>query len=121
MKPWHRSRSFFEALAFAFRGIATAIIRERNIRIQLFLGTIILFIMIIIGVPLVKMGIAIVAILLVLAFEMMNTSVEMLSDLIHPEYSIVVRNVKDMCAGAVLIVTAASCIVGIVIFLTTIF
>jgi undecaprenol kinase len=121
MKRWHRSRSFFEALAFAMRGIATAILRERNIRIQLFLGTIILFAMFLLHVSLVHILIGVIAILLILSFEMINTAIELLSDMVHPEYSIVVRNVKDMSAGAVLIITIAACIVGLLIFLPNFF
>ena len=121
MKRWHRSRSFFEALAFALRGIATAILRERNIRIQLFIGTIILFMMVFLHISLAGMGIGIIAILLVLAFEMVNTAIELLSDMVHPEYSVIVRNVKDISAGAVLVVTIAACVVGLLIFLPNLF
>ncbi|MEO6077805.1 MAG: diacylglycerol kinase family protein [Candidatus Andersenbacteria bacterium] len=121
MKRWHRSRSFFEALAFALRGIASAILRERNIRIQLFIGTIILFMMFLLHVSLISISIGVIAVLLILAFEMVNTSVEMLADLVHPEYSVIVRNIKDMSAGAVLIVTIAACVVALLIFLPTFF
>ncbi|HSX24830.1 MAG TPA: diacylglycerol kinase family protein [Candidatus Andersenbacteria bacterium] len=121
MKNWHRSRSFFEALAFALRGVATAILRERNVRIQVCIGTIILFMMILFHVPLISIAIGVIAILLILAFEMLNTAIELIADMIHPEYSIVVRNAKDISAGAVLVVTIAACIVGILIFLPNIF
>lgn len=121
MKQWHRSRSFFEALAFALRGIVTAVLRERNIRIQLFIGTIILFMMVVLHLSLMHVAIGVIAILLVLAFEMVNTAIELLSDMVHPEYSVIVRNVKDISAGAVLVVTIASCIVGLLIFLPHLF
>ena len=75
MKKWHRSRSFFEALAFALRGISTAILRERNVRIQLFIGTIILFMMILFHVPLPSIALGVIAVLLILAFEMINTAI----------------------------------------------
>lgn len=121
MKTWHRSRSFFEALAFALRGIATAILRERNVRIQLFIGTIILFMMVVLRKTPDQIAIGIIAVLLLLAFEMLNTSLELLADIVQPEYSIVVRNAKDISAGAVLVVTIAACIVGILIFLPNLF
>ncbi len=121
MKKWHRSRSFFEALAFALRGVATAILRERNIRIQLCVGTIILFMMVLFHVPFHLLAIGVIAVMLILAFEMINTAIELIADMIHPEYSILVRNAKDISAGAVLVVTIAACIVGILIFLPTLF
>lgn len=121
MKTWHRSRSFFEALAFALRGIATSILRERNVRIQLFIGTIILFMMVVLRKTPDQIAIGIIAVLLLLAFEMLNTSLELLADIVQPEYSIVVRNAKDISAGAVLVVTIAACIVGILIFLPNLF
>ncbi|OGY35430.1 MAG: hypothetical protein A3E36_01900 [Candidatus Andersenbacteria bacterium RIFCSPHIGHO2_12_FULL_45_11b] len=121
MKKWHRSRSFFEALAFALRGVATAILRERNVRIQLFIGTIILFIMALLRISLINIAVGAVVIMLVLAFEMMNTSIELIADIVHPKYSIVVRNAKDIAAGAVLVVTIAACIIGVLIFIPNLF
>jgi diacylglycerol kinase (ATP) len=53
----------------------------------------------------------------VFAAEAFNTSIEALSDTLTPEYSKNIKQVKDFAAGAVLVATLTSIIVGLTIFL----
>lgn len=53
----------------------------------------------------------------VLSFEMINSSIEKLCNLVHPTYHPAVKTIKDMSAGAVLFVAALSAIIGAIIFL----
>ncbi len=117
MKAWHRSRSFFEAFSFALRGLMYAIARERNIRIHVVIGTVIVFIMIFFNIPTGALLIGILAMALILALEMLNTAFELLADIVHPKYSIVVRNAKDVSAGAVLVGVIGAVVAVTIIFL----
>ncbi len=54
---------------------------------------------------------------LVLAFELMNTAMEQLSDFITKDIHPAIKIVKDLSAAAVLICAAGSVVTGIVIFL----
>lgn len=53
---------------------------------------------------------------LVIAAEMLNTAIEKTLDLLHPQQSPKVKFIKDVAAGAVLILALASVVVGILIF-----
>lgn len=117
MKQWHRSRSFLEAFSFASRGLQDALRREQNVRIQLFAGAIVVCAMIFLRVPLERMAILIFAITLVLVLEMINCSFELLSDVIHPEYSEAIKSSKDIAAGAVLFASIAAIAIGLLIFI----
>lgn len=53
----------------------------------------------------------------VITFELINSQVERVLDLIQPQYNEQVKNIKDIFAGAVLVISITSLIVGVLIFL----
>lgn len=53
----------------------------------------------------------------VIAAEAFNTAFEQTIDLVHPEFSEKAGRIKDIAAGAVLIVTCMAIACGIIIFL----
>jgi diacylglycerol kinase len=57
----------------------------------------------------------IVAISIVWTAEALNTAFEFLADAASPEFHPLVRNAKDVAAGAVLITTVAAVIVGSIV------
>lgn len=121
MKEWHRSKSVFEALSFALRGIRDIFFREQNVRIQAFVGTLVVCVFLFLRVSLVEIAVTILAILIIITLEMMNTSLELIADIVHPEYSEAVKSAKDIAAGAVLLASIGACIIGILIFVPAIF
>lgn len=54
---------------------------------------------------------------MVLAAEAFNTALEELCDHMHPDQHNAISRVKDMSAAAVLIISAAAAIVGLVVFI----
>ncbi len=52
----------------------------------------------------------------VLAAEAFNSAIELLADHLSPEYSPAIKHVKDMAAGAVLLLAIAAVITGLIIF-----
>lgn len=54
---------------------------------------------------------------MVLAAELFNTALEFLSDKVEPNYCATIKAVKDLAAGAVLIVSLAALAVGLVVFI----
>lgn len=52
----------------------------------------------------------------VFAAEAFNTAIERLCDVVSPEYSEAIKRVKDISAGAVLIMAIAAVVVGLIIF-----
>lgn len=54
---------------------------------------------------------------MVISMEIINTAIEKLVDIVHPEFSQKAGQIKDIAAGAVLVSAIAAFITGIVIFL----
>ncbi len=63
----------------------------------------------------------IIAIALVLGVEGLNTAVEKMSDYTQPEYDNKIGFIKDIAAGAVMWVSVAAVIIGLIIYLPKIF
>ncbi len=62
-----------------------------------------------------------VVIILVLVLELLNSALERLVDIVEPRWSAPVKEIKDILAGMVLLVSAFSALVGASIFLPLIF
>lgn len=110
-----------EALSFAFQGMRDIFAREQNVRIQLLVGTLVVCAMLFLKVELGNIALAIFAILLIVTLEMMNTSIELVADIVHPEYSEAIKSAKDIAAAAVLLAGIGACIIGILIFIPVIY
>lgn len=54
---------------------------------------------------------------LVLAFETFNSAIESIVNLVSPEYHPLAGKIKDLAAGAVLILSITSVVIGLLIFI----
>lgn len=104
----------FEYAAAGLRGI---IIQERNFKIQLFIGFLAVILGFILKLSLSEWLDLVIVITLVLVFELINTSIEEIVDLISPQYHDQAKIAKDVAAGTVLMASFGSVIVGILLFL----
>lgn len=64
----------------------------------------------------IEWAIIIVLIALVIAAELLNTSIEALVDLASPDFHPLAKRAKDVAAGAVLVLATAAVIVGLIIY-----
>ncbi|MCH8554885.1 MAG: diacylglycerol kinase family protein [Schleiferiaceae bacterium] len=62
-----------------------------------------------------------IAITMVMVTEMLNSAVEKLCDVLHPEKHPTIKFVKDVAAGAVLLAAFAAMAIGLLIFLPKLF
>lgn len=120
MKQWHKNSSLAEALHFAVRGMSVAIVREHHMRIHLLLGTLVVCTLVFLRARVQDIAMIFFVIALVIGLEMINTSLEILADALHPEYNGRIRDAKDISAGAVLFASITAGVVGLLIFLSTI-
>jgi len=111
-----KKRDFVDSLNDALRGIIDALTRERNIKIDFVAGILVLIASLLFGLNRTEIILICLTIGLVIFAEMMNTCIEKTTDLITKEYNEQVKNIKDMAAGAVLIVVITSVIVGYGLF-----
>jgi diacylglycerol kinase (ATP) len=112
-----RPRSFREAITCALRGTRLAARSERHFRAHLVIAVLALLAAAWAGFAEVELGLLTFTIALVLVSELVNTAIEMLTDLLHPGAGRRAAAVKDVAAAAVLVSTGLALVVGAVLFL----
>lgn len=100
----------------ACRGIWTAITSQANIRIHIFIGSLVLFAATTLSVPLAEILVLVLTIALVILAEMINTSIEFLANSVTLENREFIKHTKDVAAGAVLLTAIFSILIGMIIF-----
>lgn len=114
-------KKFINAFRNALNGFIIALKTQRNFKIQLFIGFIACIAGFCFKINNTEWTIIVLSILLVLGFELINTSIEKLCDFVNPEFNSTVKVIKDLSAGAVLLVSTGALLTGLVIFLPKIF
>lgn len=100
----------------AKRGLRAVVSRERNARIHIVFAGLALAASLLLRIDLNSFALICAVIALVFFAEVINTAIERTLDLIATENNQIVKLVKDMTAGAVLVTAAAAVIVAICIF-----
>ncbi len=100
----------------AFRGIFLMMKSERNFQIELMAFMINLFLVFYLKLSAADAVCILIVSFIVLAAEIFNTAIEKICDLIQPEYDIRIGFIKDISAGAVLLLTGFAFVTAIVIY-----
>ena len=110
-------RVFWRSMRHAASGIVFALVRERNFQIEC--GFALVALALAFWIPLLPSEWALLLFVIgwVLTLELINTIIERILDIVKPNVHPYVRVVKDMAAGAVLIASFISVLIGIFIFL----
>ena len=106
-----------KSFVFAFEGLKTAITKGRNFRIQIFVGTIAVLLGLVLKLSSFEWLALIIIISFVLILELINTSIEAITDMVSPEISEKAKIAKDVAATSVLISSIAGLLAGLVLFL----
>ena len=105
-----------KSFGYAFEGIMTCIKKERSLRMQWDLSKLVVLDGIILGISATEWCICLTLFGLVMALELVNTSVEAVVDLVTEERKPLAKIAKDTAAGAVLIAAIMAAIAGGIIF-----
>lgn len=109
--------NFYESMGHALDGISYTTGHEKNFRIEIIFAIIVTIASFILKVSLIEWIVLILVIGMVLALEMVNTSIERCVDLVTKDYKELAKIAKDVSAGAVLVMSIFSAIIGILVFL----
>lgn len=107
---------FFKGFPPAFRGLLLAS-KERSFRFMFVMAVLALILSYLFPLENWEKIVIIFLIGVVFTAELINSQVERTLDIVQPDYDIRVKDVKDISAGAVLIASITSLIIGIIIFL----
>ncbi len=105
------------SFGFAIQGIIAFFKTQHNAWIHLLATIVVITAGFVLKVDNMEWCWLIVSIVLVFMAEMFNTAIEFLTDLVSPEFHPTAKKVKDVAAGAVLIVAMGAVIIGSLIFL----
>jgi len=111
-------RSFLKSLGFAWSGLVYAFKHERNIRIHSVCAVLALVTGISLGFTGIEMAFLLLVISMVILLELVNTALELTLDHTHgSSFHPLVKIIKDVIAGGVLLAAINSVIVGTILLL----
>ncbi len=108
MKP----ENWVESLNCAIEGILWAVKSERHLRYHFVAALAVLLLALFFRVTALEFFLLVLAALLVIFAELINTAIETLVDLVTDEYHELAKRTKDIAAGAVLVTSIGAAILG---------
>jgi diacylglycerol kinase len=110
-----RSPNLLHSFRCAFAGLAYALREQRNVRIHAVVTFAVVGLGLWLRISFLDWAVLVLTIGFVLVSEMANTALEVLVDLVSPEYHPLAGIVKDVAAGTVLLTAIISVIVGLLV------
>ena len=112
-----KTQGFGNTFKNARKGMRLSIKSERNLRIHISAATLTIIAAFCLKFSIVKFCILLLTIGAVISAEMINSAFEFALDAIyHNRYSRIVGMAKDIAAGAVMVVTVISVMIGVLLF-----
>ncbi len=106
---------FLRSFSYAFKGLVYSL-KQRNMKIIFSCALLTIFTAFFLKVNANDWCILLICIGSVIALEMMNCAIEGIVDLIHPHHGEKAGRIKDLSAGAVLVASFISLIIGVIVF-----
>ncbi len=110
-------KRLINSFSYAVDGLKYAFKYEQNLIVHIIVTILVIVLGIIFHISAYEWAMCAFAIGLVIATELINTSIEATIDLVSPEYNKLAKIAKDTAAAAVLVFALTAIIVGLVIFL----
>ncbi|MCR4278834.1 MAG: diacylglycerol kinase [bacterium] len=105
----------FSSLKHALRGVRIALKSEHSFRIQMAMALVVFILLFMFPLQNGERALLLVAVGAVLVLELVNSTVERMLDLFKPRLHPYVRDIKDLMAAAVFLVSLFALIIGIII------
>lgn len=117
--------SFFvnrvKSVGYAFKGLFILLRTEPSIQIQFVIGVVVTFAGFYFDISNTEWALQYICIGMVMGVEGINTAIEKLADFVQPGYDKKIGLLKDVSAGAVMVVSLVSVIVGCIIYIPKLF
>ena len=115
-----KNRSLRARVGFAIAGWKAAWSRERSFRTKAWCAVLAFIALYMLQAPPIWWVVVAVTCALVLALELINSALEALIDLLHPQVHPEIKVIKDMLAGAVLAISCAALFTALVLACVTV-
>ena len=110
-------KTFFRSVEFALQGAKQFFSRDRNGKIQTVIGITAIILGCAVSLSSVQWLLVLFCIGLVISLEMINSAIEKYCDLVTTDFHPGIKVIKDVAAGAVLIASLMSLVIGLIIFI----
>ena len=114
-------KKFLLSFTYAIKGLKYAYRNEQNLAFDVGVSLLVVIAGFLFKVSISEWALLALTIGMVLSFELINTAVEAVVDLVTEEYHPLAKVAKDTSAAAVLVCAIASVVVGLIIFLPKLF
>ena len=108
---------FFRSVQFALQGIKQFFSRDRNGKIQTVIAIMAITLGFTVSLSSFQWLLVLFCIGLVISLEMINSAIERYCDLVTTDFHPGIKVIKDVAAGAVLIASITSLVIGLIIFI----
>lgn len=112
IKPLH---DFLDSFVHAAHGIRDTLRKQRNLRIDFLAGIMVLFLAVYLPLSTFEVLWLVFSVFVVIVFEMLNSLLEEMLDLLYPYFHERVGHAKDVSAGIVLVTSIFAFSVGVII------
>ena len=116
MNPRQEYKKLINSFKYAIEGIISSFKTERNMKIHVLAMIVVIALGLFFKLNKVEWCFIIIAIASVISAELFNTAIETVVDMVSPERNPKAKLVKDIAAGAVLVVAIGAAIIGFIIF-----
>ncbi len=112
-----KNKKIINSFKFAFQGIKSALLTERNLKIHIIIMILVIIFGFLLKISPLEWFICILLFGLVISGELFNTAIEIVVDLAMPKINERAKLAKDISAGAVLVQAIVAIVIGLIIFI----
>lgn len=112
-----KSKNIIESFKHAFQGLWYTFVKERNMKIHITAAAFVILLALWLEVSKIELAILCLTVMLVICFELINTAMEVMVDIIVDVYHPRAKIIKDVSAGAVFVSAFFSIVIGGIILL----
>jgi len=113
-------KKFFNSVVFALHGMKQFFSGDRNGKIQTVFGITAIALGFTLSISPSQWLLVLFCIGLVISLEMINSAIEKFCDMITTDFHPGIKVIKDVAAGAVLVASVTSLVIGLIIFIPAI-
>lgn len=117
MSDFFSIKKFFKSFGHALNGLKLVLLSEQNYRFHTVAACVAILLSFVLKISDLQFILIILCIVGVMVIEIVNTAIEKLCDYISPNHNEKIKFIKDVSAGAVLLVSMASLVIAMIIFL----
>ena len=111
-----RFKRLLQSFKYAAKGFLKLLREEQNLRIQAMAAVLVVFLGMLLKVSIFDWVLLVVAIIMVMLTEVMNSAMERVTDVLKPRINSYVKEIKDIMAAAVLLASLGAVIIGVLVF-----